>query len=113
MKKRLLSILFAFMLICTLLIGCKKETYTVTIVSHVSDDNPAAYIDELIINTFFKQTEFEIAANSVIGDIDLPSPTTYRFCGWFTDEDYTEQWSLYKDEVRSDLTLYAKWEKLT
>jgi hypothetical protein len=33
----------------------------------------------------------------------------YKFVGWFTEEECLNQWDLYRDEVRCDLILYAKY----
>ncbi|MEF2593536.1 MAG: leucine-rich repeat protein [Eggerthellaceae bacterium] len=43
------------------------------------------------------------------------NPTTrdgYEFIGWFSDESLTQPWNIYTDKPMSDMTLYAKWEKV-
>lgn len=110
MKKRFLSILFALMLICTLFVGCKEETYTVTAKSYLPNSTSnVKTLDELLIT---KTVKIEVGANDVIGDIPTPNPTSYRFCGWYTDPSYTYQWNTATDIVVGDMTLYAKWEKI-
>lgn len=112
MKKLFLSIIFAIMLICTLFAGCKDKTYTVTAISRIPDDNPSATtIAELLLN---QTITIKVKENSIIGAISLPADTSgYIFRGWFTDESYTYQWNTATDIVIGDMTLYAKWEKIT
>ena len=46
--------------------------------------------------------------------IDMaPDPVRdgYVFLGWFQDAGLTQTWSMDKDKVRSDMTLYAGWDK--
>ena len=38
--------------------------------------------------------------------------TIYRFAGWYTEKECLNRWDLYRDEVRSNLTLYPKYEKV-
>lgn len=120
MKKRFLSILFAIMLICTLFAGCKKEevikTYTVKIHTplYVYPKSKLFYhYGENAIGDYYVITR-EINEGGIVGKIELKDiKDTYRFCGWFTEEDYIYQWNPLKDEVRCDIILYSKWEKLT
>ena len=37
----------------------------------------------------------------------------YTFLGWFQDAGLTQPWDLGKDKVKSDMTLYAGWDKNT
>ncbi|MBR2052759.1 MAG: InlB B-repeat-containing protein [Clostridia bacterium] len=37
--------------------------------------------------------------------------SNWRFLGWYTSQDGTDKWDLYRDEVKSDMTLYAIYEK--
>lgn len=117
MKKRLLSVLFAACLVFIFFTGCKDKPnlYTVTVYS-----SEKAYPNDLRqymykkVDGFIILQQLEIESGSVLGNVGKGNylKDKYRFCGWYTDKDYTEQWNLYKDEVRSDMTLYAKWEKI-
>lgn len=42
-----------------------------------------------------------------------PYKTGYRFVGWFSDKSLESDyyWTFEIDTIRSNLTLYAKWEK--
>ena len=117
MKKRFLSIFFAFILIFSLFASCKKpdnpKMHTVTVYS-LNAVYKFSLFDK-VIDGFRILEQFEIEDGKVIGTLDLGDykTTTYRFCGWYTDKYYTEQWNTHKDEVHCDLTLYAKWEKIT
>lgn len=42
---------------------------------------------------------------AVIGD----NPNNEEVEGWYTDAEYTDEWSFLTDVVESDMTLYAKW----
>lgn len=41
-----------------------------------------------------------------------PTKEGYRFNGWYLDEEYTNVWTFDNDIVSSNMTLYAKWDKL-
>ncbi|WP_459187010.1 InlB B-repeat-containing protein [Parabacteroides sp. APC149_11_2_Y6] len=40
-----------------------------------------------------------------------PTKEGYSFLGWYVDPECTEAWFFYKDVVKEDLTLYARWSK--
>ena len=40
-----------------------------------------------------------------------PTKTGYRFLGWYSDEELTNEYN-FNTEVTSNLTLYAKWEQI-
>ena len=42
-----------------------------------------------------------------------PTRTGYDFKGWYIDRAYTAAWNFDSDKVVDDLTLYARWLKLT
>ena len=42
-----------------------------------------------------------------------PTRDGYSFLGWFQDAGLTQPWDLSKDKVKSDMTLYAGWDKNT
>ena len=50
-------------------------------------------------------------------DIPMPTRSGYEFCGWYTKKEVTNKYTMspFTDltTVSSDLTLYAKWEKLS
>ncbi len=41
-----------------------------------------------------------------------PTQEGYTFEGWYKDEKYQEKWS-FEEAVTKDITLYAKWERVT
>lgn len=41
---------------------------------------------------------------------ERPTRTGYIFKGWYRDAGYTIPWINGVDKVKSDITLYAKWE---
>lgn len=118
MKKRTLSVLFVLILAFSLLTGCKNETsktYTVTV--HSPETVYPNTLDKYhyrVIDGFRVLYELEVKEGDVIGSLNLGNyqENKYRFLGWYTNEEYTEQWSLYKDEVRCNLSLYAKLERI-
>ena len=42
-----------------------------------------------------------------------PTRDGYEFLGWFQDAGLTQPWDLSADKVKSDMTLYAGWDKNT
>ena len=42
-----------------------------------------------------------------------PTRDGYTFDGWYTDTGYTTKWNFSNDAVTKDITLYAKWNKIT
>lgn len=119
MKKRTLSVLFVLILAFSLLTGCKNETpkmYTVTVYS-LDKAYPHTLLSTQypVVNGFIEIRKIKVEDGVVIGALDLKSfynADKYRFCGWYTDESYSSQWNLYKDEVRCNLSLYAKLERI-
>lgn len=45
--------------------------------------------------------------------VQAPTQEGYIFEGWYQDKALTQPWDLEKDKVRSDLTLYASWDRDT
>lgn len=71
----------------------------------------------LVYNTVTYQTNggSKLSSQQVAGQLDVPpSPTRsgYRFDGWYLDQNLTAAAS-FPLTVSSDITLYAKWLKLT
>jgi uncharacterized repeat protein (TIGR02543 family) len=66
--------------------------------------------------TFDSQGGTDVPAQSqMYGELlELPEPPTregYRFTGWYTDHACSEKWNAEEDTVKTDMTLYAGWEK--
>lgn len=55
----------------------------------------------------------EALKNSKLTEPSNPSRTGYEFGGWYKDSSYSERWVFSRDMVRSDMTLYAKWDAHT
>lgn len=112
MKKRILSTLFFVILFsfCFCFTSCKKDTCTVTVISYVPKTSYS--IEEIALN---QKIEIAVEKNTTIGYIPIStySAQKYRFLGWYTDASYTYQWNTATDIVIGDMTLYAKWEKIS
>lgn len=90
MKKRLsLIVLFLFAL---LLVGCTETTHTVT------------------FNNEGNTSTVEVVDGNLLDRPTDPTKDGYTFKGWFKDEAFKEPWNWTEDKVKSNLTLYAKWE---
>lgn len=98
MKSRIYSTCAA-LLFCILLSSCGQSEYTVTF-----DTNCGA--DDMVSS----QT---VSAGEAIADSERPMRDGYVFLGWFQDAGLTQAWGADKDKVRSDMTLYAGWDKDT
>ena len=100
-------ICFAFMLT-----ACSVEkNYTVTLWSEI---NPYRWEDKHSMGWFLDfpaaYKTVEIAEGDILGNIELPDGADEHFLGWFIDKNYTLQFNQYVDPVKSDMTLYAKWD---
>lgn len=89
----------AALLFCILLSSCIQSEYTVTF-----DTNCGAE------DTVSSQT---VSAGETIADSERPVRDGYVFLGWFRDYGLTDAWDIDKDKVRSDMTLYAGWDRDT
>ena len=74
--------------------GSVKDTYTVTFNTNGGTDVTKQKIDE----------------NENAQSPEKPEKDGFVFCGWFTDEDFTEEYD-FSQKVTKNLTLYAKWEE--
>ena len=79
--------------------GCAQSEYTVTF-----DTNCGAEA------TVSSQT---VSAGATIPASMAPKRDGYVFLGWYRDANLTQAWDADKDKVRSDMTLYAGWDKDT
>ncbi|MCC8097530.1 MAG: InlB B-repeat-containing protein, partial [Eubacterium sp.] len=50
-----------------------------------------------------------VARNTAVSKIATPEYEGYTFLGWFTDEDFTEEYD-FDTKVTSSFTLYAGWK---
>ena len=108
MKKSIKLIIMIFLLV------------TVAVTSFVACQRDGEFQDDGIVITFV--TGFENDENPIIIEPrvstlskpaempDDPYKAGYRFLGWFYDEEGTLPFST-KDGLKTDTTLYAKWEK--
>lgn len=94
---RVAAICFAIILIFTSLASCSSATYTV---SFDAASIGMAYDDQIV------------RSGKTIA-VPEPSREGYNFIGWFADAGLTQAWDLNKSKVRSDMTLYAGWDKNT
>ncbi|MBR3790943.1 MAG: InlB B-repeat-containing protein [Clostridia bacterium] len=107
-----ICLLVACCCVIPFLTGC-GETHTIRFM----DGNPNYdTILEKIHITYRLESTITVAHNDIIGD-ESPAPmgtkysSNWRFLGWYTSQDGTDKWDLYRDEVKSDMTLYAIYEK--
>lgn len=94
-----LACLALFVLISILLSGCGQSEYTVSF-----DRNDGAG------DTISSQN---VSSGKTIAAPDTPVRDGYVFLGWFQDAGLTQPWDAEKDKVRSDMTLYAGWDRDT
>lgn len=99
MNKRVTSLLLTICILLALALGsCSSAEYTIR-------------FDGLSIGaTYADQT---VRSGKTITLSEQPSRDGYLFIGWFQDAGLTQPWDLSKDKVRSDMTLYAGWDKDT
>lgn len=107
--KKIISFLLVLTVIFIVCISCAKEdvkTYTVTI--YRSSVNARGFATTSKIKTI------TVKDGDVIGQIDKGRKATgsYDFKGFFTEKTAVagQEWNPAKDEVHSDLEIYAVWE---
>ena len=111
MKKHILATICTILLVCCFLTGCKR-TCTVTIVSTpIEITKTSSTLTKLIADECNTTFTIKVEKDDIVGTIDVPSPESVTFCGWYTDKSYTYQWNPAIDTVKGDMTLYAKWER--
>lgn len=103
--KKVLIIVAATLMTAAVFTSCKKDetktckecdcTYVVTF---VNDGN--------VVN------EILAAEGSLLKMPTLKPQTGYKFDGWYTDNNKTNQWDFAKSKVVSDTTLYANWREV-
>lgn len=59
-------------------------------------------------NTYQEVLVITINSGECIGNL-APTPIKNYFAGWYTEKECVNRWDLYKDEVKSNITLYAKY----
>lgn len=106
-----IAMLISFTFILTACGAEDQKTYTVTLWSEI---NPYRWEDKHSIGWFLDfpaaYKTVEIAEGDILGNIELPDGADEHFLGWFIDKNYTLQFNQYVDPVKSDMTLYAKWD---
>ena len=99
MNKRVTSLLLTICILLALALGsCSSAEYTIR------------FDGSSIGATYADQT---VRSGKTITLSEQPSRDGYLFIGWFQDAGLTQPWDLSKDKVRSDMTLYAGWDKDT
>lgn len=100
MKKSVFALITAVcLLLSMLLLGCDQSQYRVEF-----DGN------------YDGCAEFEavtVKSGSKLGQMEEPVREGYVFLGWYSDAGLTQAWDLNKDKVRSNMTLYAAWDRDT
>ncbi len=88
-NRKMLVVALSLTLLACLLTGCSEYT--------VSFDTGATQI---------------VTSGKTIDISDIPTREGYVFAGWYQDKGLTKPWA-DSDKVKSDLTLYAAWDKDT
>lgn len=97
--KALLACLILCLSAGILLSGCSQSECTVSFDANFSADGAIS-------------TQTVSSGKTIDAPPDLVRDG-YVFLGWFQDAGLTQAWSMDKDKVRSDMTLYAGWDKDT
>ena len=100
MKKRVLALLTACCLwLGILLCGCDQTQYSVKLDGNYYGCEPYEAVS--------------VQSGKKLAQVQAPVREGYVFLGWYTDAGLTQAWDLDKDKVKSDMTLYAAWDRDT
>lgn len=100
MKKRAFAWVLAMCLLLSILLcGCDQTQYSV----EFNENYDGCPDPETVTVTSGKKLE----------QVLVPVREGYVFLGWYTDAGLTQPWNVEKDKVRSDMTLYAAWDRET
>lgn len=100
MKNRIIALLLVICMGLSLLLsGCDQTQYTVRFEGNYYGSQEMASVT--------------VTSGKKLTQVDTPVREGYVFLGWYTDAGLTNAWDLQKDKVKSDMTLYAAWDKDT
>lgn len=100
MKQRILALLLVVcMALGILLSGCDRTPHTVSFEGNYDGSQQIASVT--------------VTSGQKLSQVETPVRDGYVFLGWYTDAGLTAAWDLQKDKVKSDMTLYAGWDKDT
>ncbi|MDE6293197.1 MAG: InlB B-repeat-containing protein [Clostridiales bacterium] len=107
MKKALLALSVAIVLLCSWLIGCGNT-------GDAPNNGDSGSTVQHCTVTFDSQGGSEVESQTVIKGNPVKRPETptrgqYFFSGWFTEANV--EWSFDSDRVSADITLYARWDE--
>ncbi|WP_341301327.1 InlB B-repeat-containing protein [Lysinibacillus sp. FSL H8-0500] len=80
-------------------------------ISNNNDAPPAKVTITLHTNGGTAIAPIDIAYNTKISDLPIPTREGYRFAGWYQDEELTKPWAA-DTVLRENISLYAKWTAL-
>lgn len=100
MKNRILALLLVACLgLGLILSGCDNTQYTVQFEGNYYGSQEMAPVT--------------VSSGKKLEQVETPVREGYVFLGWYTDAGLTNAWDMKKDKVKSDMTLYAAWDKDT
>ena len=100
MKIRVFAlVLVTCMVLGVALSGCDQTQYTVQLEGNYHGSQ--------------KLESVSVTSGKKLPQVATPEREGYVFLGWYTDANLTNPWNLQKDKVKSDMTLYAGWDKDT
>ena len=109
--KRLL-IVFLMLPILAFFPACKKNSTS----GYVDENAGKSYIVHFYTNSdeSFNIPNQTINHGELVRKPEAPRKTGFAFIGWYTTStcEETSLWTFEIDQVKSDMTLYAKWEKI-
>lgn len=112
----LLSLVFILFLATCMLAGCNNaKTYSVVFMTAIN----ITYTESQGVNCIYSSTNNDtifVEEGNVIGSAPVNTQygtgKLYQFAGWFTEKECINQWDLFRDEVKSNLTLYPKYVRI-
>lgn len=67
---------------------------------------------KLELNNGEEATEIGVSEDGIVTIPEAPKKEGYKFFGWYSDAELTEEWDFLTSKATEDTVLYAKWEIL-
>ncbi len=103
-RKGIISLCLVLVLGISVLTGCEPKVDGFTVTFNTCTNLETNKIKERVIKAG------ELVSQPNVYPVE-EKYSNYQIEGWYTEPEYTNKWNFATDVVKSDIVLYAKWEK--